>query len=513
MLDRFVATDRSLPLTLQPDTLQNMARQVLSEVLPPLDKLNCYTGRHGAGSTADKIPVGLRFVNKLEVTPQQHMLLGLASDFCLPYLPRREQVMLKDTPSVSRVTTVPKDGRGPRIICMEPFSMMYHQLYVMDALYDHMNSHPALRGKANVLDQMANRSFALEGSINGNYATIDLSEASDRVSLALVKNVFPAAWYPLLKACRSPQYNLNGTVKGFRKFAPMGSALCFPVETLIFWSLAVATVARESGISLERASRLVVVHGDDTIVPNKTAKAVMTTFESVGLVVNHDKSFHTGYFRESCGGDYYFGHDVAPVRWKHAANGSFKEDCFAFTKLRNTFMVKGWWFSARAIDDWLSINYSGCNHYWYKRRANDDITGQRYKAEGVVRRGFDTSTYREPAGMGLVSFLSGGGAVTFSDSSSYPVARTLGNVRSKDRVQPTDPAKLRAYWHNRSNIRTRESNYEAANTDAYKRGLKLRKLNVPIECDSNIAQIVALSYRARREAKLRKVRGGKHLTE
>jgi hypothetical protein len=58
----------------------------------------------------------------------------------------------------------------------------------------------------------------------------------------------------------------------------------------------------------------VYVYGDDIIVRSDFADTAIQVLESVGLRVNTNKSFVHSLFRESCGGEYYNGWDVTPVR-------------------------------------------------------------------------------------------------------------------------------------------------------------------------------------------------------
>jgi hypothetical protein len=90
----------------------------------------------------------------------------------------------------------------------------------------------------------------------------------------------------------------------------MGSACCFPVEALTFWALATAAIKIEHGIS----NPVVYVYGDDIIVDSKYAATVIRALESQNLLVNRSKSYIDGPFRESCGGDFYKGIEVTPIR-------------------------------------------------------------------------------------------------------------------------------------------------------------------------------------------------------
>jgi hypothetical protein len=119
----------------------------------------------------------------------------------------------------------------------------------------------------------------------------------------------------------------DGTLIELSKHAPMGSALCFPIMALAIWSLLtahtctaqVAKAIRASGSLNKRRETFkwdkpVYVYGDDIILHSDFADSASQVLESVGLKVNTNKSFVRSLFRESCGGEYYNGWDVTPVR-------------------------------------------------------------------------------------------------------------------------------------------------------------------------------------------------------
>jgi hypothetical protein len=218
----------------------------------------------------------------------------------------------------ARICIVPKDSRGPRIISCEPLEHMYIQQGLMKKMYNHLETRPLTRGMLNFTDQSINRELARSASLTNALATIDMKDASDRVSLAIVKDVFPDNWFECLMACRTPTTLLpDGRVVELRKFAPMGSSVCFPVEALVFWASAMATQHRLGVLKPEA-----YVYGDDIIVESKMAEDIMRDFVSIDLIVNRNKSYLSGPFRESCGGDYYLGSDVTPIKMKKGFDSS-----------------------------------------------------------------------------------------------------------------------------------------------------------------------------------------------
>jgi len=317
-------------------------RDIISRILGNLDPFVVIPS-HSGGATSCRTPNEekyhrFRFIPKLDETYPYTDNFFLSSTHLVD-----EMEKLSDSPVVdpkARVCLVPKDSRGPRVISCEPAEFMYIQQGIMRLLYDHLEHHPSTSGQINFTDQTSNRILAQIASINGEYATMDLKDASDRVSLSLIRDVFPDRWVRALEACRSEVTVLpDGREVMLNKFAPMGSSCCFPVEALVFWACAQASlrvhrfVSRsasclnpETWVADVLANRAMVSHdiemddvyvyGDDIICRQSDFPTVADGLETVGLKVNRQKSFVTGPFRESCGGDYHNGYDVTPVRLK-----------------------------------------------------------------------------------------------------------------------------------------------------------------------------------------------------
>jgi hypothetical protein len=212
----------------------------------------------------------------------------------------------------SQTIFVPKSYKTFRTISMEPPTLQYFQQGIWNLIDNLVASNGYLRNRIGFHDQTRNQRLAKQGSIDRNYATIDLSAASDLVSYELVKQLFKGTWLPrYFLATRSTHTKLpDGQLIELKKFAPMGSALCFPVETLVFASVC-EFVTRECRMSGDYS-----VFGDDIIVPTQCVEKVMQILETLGFHVNRDKSFYrdTCWFRESCGHEYCDGYDVSPMR-------------------------------------------------------------------------------------------------------------------------------------------------------------------------------------------------------
>jgi hypothetical protein len=262
---------------------------------------------------------------------------------------------------VAKVVLVPKDSRGPRLISCEPLEYQWIQQGLGRELVDHLESSRITGGQINFRDQEVNRSLALSSSKTGDFATIDLKEASDRVSVDLVRLLFANNEQVLkcLLATRTTATKLpDGSELPLKKFAPMGSALCFPVEALCFWAVSVAAVMRRLRLQRQEVGSRIFVYGDDIIVPTDWAPIVMEALELVRLKVNVNKSCITGNFRESCGMDAFKGVPVTPIRvkkpWIESRNGSAYA---AYSATANQMAERGYTYCATLMWEKLEKLY------------------------------------------------------------------------------------------------------------------------------------------------------------
>lgn len=295
---------------------------VLNDLTKAIERLEVVP-RHGPGSTQDKLLGNRKYdfptwTSRLEpLFPYRYFCTHTwqeSSDYSYSSLPPGQEPPVK-------VVFVPKTQKTPRVIAMEPTHMQYVQQAIMTTLVP-LLERSRIGASQGFTDQAPNRAKAREGSISGAYATIDLSEASDRVLACLIEDAL-APWPTVQEAVMSSRSLRSmlpsGRVITLRKFASMGSALCFPIEVMAFSAIIFAGLREAGGHPVPDILRLfgsgeVRVYGDDIIVPVDSVFYVEEYLESFGLRVNRAKSFSQGKFRESCGGDYYDGVDVTPVR-------------------------------------------------------------------------------------------------------------------------------------------------------------------------------------------------------
>jgi len=230
-----------------------------------------------------------------------------------PYLSLNDRLVGDTLPFLcvgSRLSTVRKNEEKFRTICMEPIGNMALQL----AAGRYFEGALRRIGLDIRSQQPRNKAMACVGSIDGSIATIDLSNASDMFTPELVAALLPKEWYDLLMNIRSKHTELpDGSIEELNMISTMGNGFTFPLMTMIIVSL---IYGRRKCYGKQRNMYVdwsqTCVFGDDIIIPVKEYGPVTELLESVGLVVNHDKSFNEGPFRESCGGDYFEGYDVTP---------------------------------------------------------------------------------------------------------------------------------------------------------------------------------------------------------
>lgn len=216
------------------------------------------------------------------------------------------------TNRVAKVITVPKGISKRRIVCPEPAALMFMQQGMLHVLTEIFERKPQIKKHVNLLDATLNAELACTGSISRQYATIDLSSASDSVRWEFVEDLFSEApeWQRALRLTRSTHREYpDGRVEPNVHYAPMGSALCFPIQIICYFAI-IKEAAALAGCS-PKAFR---IYGDDIIIPEALFECTCSLLDKYGFIVNQEKTFHgLNPFRESCGGHYLNGYDVTPV--------------------------------------------------------------------------------------------------------------------------------------------------------------------------------------------------------
>lgn len=263
-----------------------------------------------------------------------------------------------------KLIAVPKTQKGPRLIACEPTAHQWIQGGIQRWLETAI-AHSPLGLSIDFRDQSASQALALEASGTGDYATVDLSAASDRLSARLVEYMLQGnqSLLDALHASRSrsvliPQdLSPDGSERliVMKKFAAMGSATTFPIQTIIFtmighFALMLADGTRDCSLqSLRSRAHRLRVFGDDIIIDTKAYEYLVALLTECGLKVNESKSFHKGGFREACGMDAFQGVDVTPAYMRTLHDPSNPETLVSVIEVSNNFYRKGWWNTSTAI--------------------------------------------------------------------------------------------------------------------------------------------------------------------
>lgn len=232
---------------------------------------------------------------------------------------RSEELGVGSVVKGSRIDFVPKTDDISRTICVEPSLNMYAQLgfakilnrRIREVFNIHLSDQPD-----------KNREMAFIGSVNDgpqSFATIDLSSASDSISLNMLRLILPRNVMNVLLHLRSPYVLIDKEQYELNMVSSMGNGFTFSLMTALL-SCVVSSVYRTLNIPLERNARGTIgnfaIFGDDIACLSHAAERVYRLLDIIGFSVNVKKSFIEGPFRESCGQDYFLGTNIRGVYLK-----------------------------------------------------------------------------------------------------------------------------------------------------------------------------------------------------
>ena len=262
--------------------------------------------------------------------------------------------------SSARLISVEKNSTSRRTITVEPVLNQFIQQGLNTTLRDNILKCSILSQCLALSDQSYNQKLALEGSLTGKWATIDLKAASDLLSLNLVKVVFGSHPEFLRHAidCRTTHVTWTKAPVEVSKFAGMGNALTFPVQSIVFAVIAITSILDlqqkpATKKNIMRAARRIRVYGDDIIVESEFAHQVVKWLLLFGLKVNQKKSFLVGNFKESCGVDAYKGIDLTPIYCRTAPDltSPKPKDIVRLVSFANQCWLAGYYRTAVCIQD------------------------------------------------------------------------------------------------------------------------------------------------------------------
>jgi hypothetical protein len=235
----------------------------------------------------------------------------------------------------SVAVSVPKNYKKNRMIAKEdPYASWCMKAFV-DVLYDIFKTFSPYCDCIDLEDQSRAQKLCLASSMTDNLddvCTIDLTSASDSISLNLLLTILPNEVSKWVSALRSERFCLfDDCVKGKNKTytthmaCTSGQRQTFLLESLLFLDVAIVghdranclmalpkrcrkTLGKKKHIMLRHTDRI-NVYGDDIEVPRFAFDSVITLLERLDLIPNREKSFDQNYL-ESCGVEAYWGIDM-----------------------------------------------------------------------------------------------------------------------------------------------------------------------------------------------------------
>jgi hypothetical protein len=399
--------------------LQVVADRIVSR-FPTLDP-HSLVGRHGPGAVADLKGGEDKYVfptwpDKLEALfPQDHHGHANLSHFMDEPLESKG-----GTEAPAKISAVPKSFKGPRLITIEPTAHQYLQQGILRWFRE--NFPKPLTKCIDFYSQEPSRDLALAASMRDDLTTIDLSSASDRLSLWTVERVFRKnpTILQALHATRS-RWVIDSTrttsspeLAILRKYAGQGNATTFPVQSICYAVFCIASLLYEEGVThadrnigmkIDRAVRSIRVFGDDIIMPSSGGLWLSVILDFVQLKVNPQKTHVSGSFRESCGLDAYRGEKVTPfymqaltlskspkadelVSWVDVCNNAHTEGLWSLSNWMVTQIsekVRNMILTSNSPGDGIRFT-TFCKGYFYAGRKRFNRNLQRDEALCLVHR-------------------------------------------------------------------------------------------------------------------------------
>lgn len=368
--------------------------------------LDVFTPRHGPGAVSEPgVRCSYEKYSRMHYDARIAYMLKASGFGMDDFIPETYPILMGED-RVNKPDSVPKNWKKRRSISEEPVALQYWQQAIKAHIYRCNAEDRWWRSRINYEDQTRSRDLARLGSLTGTWATIDLSAASDSVRLSVVKRVFGnnslTRW---LIATRSTHSLLgDGRLLRLHKFAPMGSGCCFPVETMIF--ALIAELAVRDTCLFPEEYRVPVVYGDDIIVPWYAVEKLREYLELLGFTINVEKSYSSGYFRESCGMWAWYGADVTPIQYKGPVDvlpspksRLTAESVPAIISYVNRYELNGYHNTSRNMLEYLGnckvpIYHDKPRECWSCIEFSDDVT---CVENGILYTCGDATNYRNPS--------------------------------------------------------------------------------------------------------------------
>lgn len=312
--------------------------------------------RHGPGATHD----GLTSVDKwLRCVPDE---LGDLLD-PLGRLPRTSFCHW------SRYYDVPKTANKKRGICAEYTVNQFVQQGVGRFIAREIQAFSDVRKQQRNID----------AARCPESQTLDLSSASDSISVELLQELWPEAvtgdpctcWQSLAWLSRSdtvlvPVTRDDMQVHKLYTFASMGNGYCFPLLTAVCTAIVILAISREFDLSIDWSTtrgellrRLkfggASVYGDDIVVSNSVADRTRFFLEVFGFTLNSAKSSQAwASIRETCGSFFLMDREVADILRLRDVTGP---ECLShLCEVQRRSYEKSWFHLSRCLTEVIAAS-------------------------------------------------------------------------------------------------------------------------------------------------------------
>lgn len=328
-----------------------------------VDVSDCH---HGPGATAE----GLQGVDKaLALVPTSARSIDplgrLRHAYCEPV-------------SRTKITVVPKDWRGGRVIGVEPVWNMARQLALKSALE---RISPFIPYKS---QDKHRRVLTMSGY--QDLVTADLSNASDHISVSAAEFMLDCDTFRQAMGVRTDTHTVRQTVGRTESFALMGNGFCFPVLSIIVWSLGVVACLHAEGrrakdlLNVREAQRFAELRkiscfGDDLILPAYGLPFFRVLTAQLGLKINEAKC-GVEDFRETCGIYRFLDRNPFRCHYLKSINDTSSEGILGLCELQNQLFLSGHQKVAEGLAKHLDVPSICFDHYSGHQSGGFKLTAQ-----------------------------------------------------------------------------------------------------------------------------------------
>jgi hypothetical protein len=263
---------------------------------------------------------------------------------------------------------VPKSYKAKRIIAEEEAERQFYMQGMRTVVRDFISQTPYAKNLE--LDRQESQQ---RRCFDKRWATLDMSQASDTITVSIANDVLPLPLFNLSVLLRASSVEIDGISYTNTIYQTSGSAWCFDAESLIFF--AVCTACQEwKAVFTHEEYVPVFVYGDDIEVDVRCYTECMEWLEALGFIVNPDKSFGPDTeYRESCGVEVLGEYEVSTSYWPRKEIKFHKDSLQSLISLSDRLIAV----------DWLSAHL-------YVLDSIHDIVGDKFSTTSVLEPGYST---------------------------------------------------------------------------------------------------------------------------